>query len=100
MVALCIKWYSMTQPLSARDAELDRLQVRVDAKPDFLGLLNNYLEQQKTSFEKTKEALRRRLADTETLPNAIFTEMTAHRDRLREEGDRLSSNRSIVGVEL
>lgn len=81
VIVLGLDWGLMTESQVARDAELEKLWVIVGGKLDFAELLRSCLGQQAASFEKTKKALEARLAETEARPDAIITEMAAHRDR-------------------
>lgn len=81
------KWDSLKEALAARDVELEGPRVTVRAKLDFVECLKSRLEQQKNSFERAKAALEKRLTEAEGQLDAVPTEMTADRDRLRHEVD-------------
>lgn len=61
----------------------------VGVKLDYVQLLECRMVQQYTSFEKTEAVLETRRAVSKARPDAALTEMTAHRDHLRDEVDRL-----------
>lgn len=80
--------------------ELERLQVTVGAKSNYFKLLEGRTVQQKALFEKTQGALEKLLAETDGRPDAVFMEMTAHRDLFCNALRHLSSYLSTLSVEL
>lgn len=91
---------SLKYLLAGRDTESEGLRVTPDAQSDYVELLNDCLEKQNVSFEKTKATSETRLAELEPRPNAVLAEMTALRDGLLDEVDRLSSDWSVLSIDL
>lgn len=56
--------------------------------------------QQRTSFEKTRAALKAQLAEATARADAAFTAMKPQRDSFCDEVDRFSSNRSVPTVQV
>lgn len=64
MVALSVERDSSKKSLAAQDAGFERPRVIVDATSYFVILLQYRLEQQKTSHENAKLALKTRMVET------------------------------------
>lgn len=99
-VALSVERDSLLKSLPAREAELEELQVIVDATSDCAEVLENLFEQQKNSFVKTRAALRTQLAEAEVQLGAALNEMMAYKYDLRDAVGRLSSSWSVLNVML
>lgn len=72
----------------------------VGAQLSYVAFLKDVLGQQNTLFQKTKAALETPLPETNARLDAELTEMTAHRDCLLDEVDRISSERIVYSVDL
>lgn len=99
-VALDVECGSLNESLMAENAELDRLQVTINVKSDFVELLEDCLKQRKTLSKKTKQASEAQLAEANVQPDAVMTERKAQKDVLLDEVHRLSSDRGVISVEL
>lgn len=100
VVALGVERNSLTESPAARDTELGRLQPAVNAMSDFVELLKNFLHHQITSFEKAKAVLEAQKAGAKKQPDDAPTERTNRMERLHDEIVRLSSDQSVLSVEL
>lgn len=100
MVASGVEQDSLTELLAARRTESEGLRFTVGPISGYVELFGDGFKRQKTSLEKTKTPLETRLAEIESRPDAVLTKLTAQRDRLIDEVNRLSLDRSIVSVKL
>lgn len=91
---------SLNESWAAKDAALEILHLTVSAKTNFVELFKDRLQQQKTTFEKTKAVSEAHLGEAKAQLDARFTEMTAQRDRLSDRLDRCKIDWSVLRFEL
>lgn len=91
VVSLGVERGSLKKLSIASEAEMEGLRVTVGARLEYVEVRKDRLE---------RAALETQLANNEALPDEALTEMIALRDRWQDEEDRLSSDRTVLTIEL
>lgn len=88
LVAIGVKRNLLKKSLGTKNRGLVVLRAKVEAKLNYIELINGWMVVQEALF-KTKIGFRARPSEAEVRSDAAHTEITAHRDRFRNGVDRL-----------